>query len=299
MNAVWILVTSAALGIEVGWEPLPGGGHEYTIQLEPQMLEVLKEGREEIYSAVPPNLDIRSYRIIVGNSPLPRDAGPLAGNSRSPQEQPTAAAPGGAGEPTAATPKGPESPFGTPPGDPYPAPSETDRYATTPPKEAEPWPPEEPLTGQPVPEETQPADVASTPSDEPPEQPWFTGADGEPEPGASPSDRPPFADEEPADSRYSADDPQPPAKLPSAAQASHVEAADSGEGEDTVPDAAEVNLQKPELPDADPEGRWPALLGSIALLCCSLGGNFYLGWVAWDQRHRYRDAVAKLRRAAI
>ena len=72
MNGLLILVTSAALGIEVGWEPLPEGGHEYTIQIEPQLLEVLQRGEDEIFSDVPPELDVRRYRLMVGTGKLGR-----------------------------------------------------------------------------------------------------------------------------------------------------------------------------------------------------------------------------------
>jgi len=72
-----VLVAAAvALGIDAGWQPLPEGGLEYIIQIEPPMLESLKAG-EVIGSDIPPMLkDIRSYRIIVGTGDLPRELGP-------------------------------------------------------------------------------------------------------------------------------------------------------------------------------------------------------------------------------
>jgi hypothetical protein len=69
MNPVFILSAMAALGIEVGWEPLSEGGHEYTIQIEPQLLDVLRQGRE-IVSEVPPQLNVRRYRVTVGTQKL-------------------------------------------------------------------------------------------------------------------------------------------------------------------------------------------------------------------------------------
>lgn len=72
MNSLFILVTVAALGIEVGWEPLADGGHEYTIQIEPQLLEVLQRGQDEIFSDVPPELNVRRYRLMVGTGKLAR-----------------------------------------------------------------------------------------------------------------------------------------------------------------------------------------------------------------------------------
>lgn len=75
MNSLFILVAAATLGIEVGWEPLPEGGHEYTIQIEPQLLDVLKEGKDEIFSVVPPELNVRRYRLLVGTGKLARVSG--------------------------------------------------------------------------------------------------------------------------------------------------------------------------------------------------------------------------------
>ncbi len=72
MTSLLLLITTAALGIEVGWEPLPEGGHEYTIQIEPQLLDVLAHGEDEIFSDVPPELDVRRYRLMVGTGKLAR-----------------------------------------------------------------------------------------------------------------------------------------------------------------------------------------------------------------------------------
>jgi hypothetical protein len=71
-----LCVAAIALGIDVGWQPLPEGGLEYIIQIEPNMLQRLKDG-VEITSDVDPSLrGIRSYRIVVGNKELPRRALP-------------------------------------------------------------------------------------------------------------------------------------------------------------------------------------------------------------------------------
>jgi hypothetical protein len=72
MHSLLLLITTAALGIEVGWEPLAEGGHEYTIQIEPQLLDVLARGEDEIFSDVPPELDVRRYRLMVGTGKLAR-----------------------------------------------------------------------------------------------------------------------------------------------------------------------------------------------------------------------------------
>lgn len=83
MVPMYVLFAISALGIEVGWVPLPDGGHEYTIQIEPEMLELLKQQKEEVFSNVPPQIDVRRYRLRVGTGKLARVAGPSAGETAS------------------------------------------------------------------------------------------------------------------------------------------------------------------------------------------------------------------------
>jgi hypothetical protein len=75
------------MGATVGWQPLPGGGMEYLIQIEPNRLELFKE--EGITSDVPSNVqDIRSVRVVVGNADLPKKDPPK--QASSPRNQPSA-----------------------------------------------------------------------------------------------------------------------------------------------------------------------------------------------------------------
>ena len=72
MYGCLICFAAAALGIDVGWQPLPEGGLQYLIQIRPETLDTLKAG-EPIESDVPPTLrDIRGYQITVGNRTLPQ-----------------------------------------------------------------------------------------------------------------------------------------------------------------------------------------------------------------------------------
>ncbi|HVU90022.1 MAG TPA: hypothetical protein VHD36_22005, partial [Pirellulales bacterium] len=76
MNGVLALVAAATLGIDVGWQPLDDGGLEYIIQLEPQTLDSLRDG-QDLSSQLPPSLQgVRTYRITVGNGPLPHEGEP-------------------------------------------------------------------------------------------------------------------------------------------------------------------------------------------------------------------------------
>lgn len=223
MSPLLILVTTAALGVEVGWEPLAGGGHEYTIQIEPQLLGLLERGTEEILSEVPPELNVRRYRIKVGTGPLPRNV---------------------------AAPAPPE-------------PAQPDRG---------------PPTGNNDFDRLPPAGA-----NDPDGLPRVEGAGSE--------DRAEIAPAFPADL-------QPPGKLPPDGSASGpVEQAgfDAQKPEDAQ--ATAIEMQKPALPDA-PSRPWTVLVVSVVLLCCSLGANVYLGWVAWGARSLYRNAVAKLRTAS-
>ena len=72
MNAMILLLASVTVGVDVGWQPLAGGGFEYIIQIEPETLESLKAGND-IISEIPPELvGVRRYRITVGTGPVPR-----------------------------------------------------------------------------------------------------------------------------------------------------------------------------------------------------------------------------------
>jgi hypothetical protein len=70
-------------GIDVGWQRSPDGDLEYIIQIEPEMLDTLREGRP-IHSDIPPQLkDVRSYRIQVGTGKLPREGAEPSGADRT------------------------------------------------------------------------------------------------------------------------------------------------------------------------------------------------------------------------
>ena len=77
MTGLLVCLSAAALGVDYGWQPIAGGGIEYVIQIEPQMLDALKRG-EDVSSALPAGaLNIRRYRILVGDATLPHHGEPL------------------------------------------------------------------------------------------------------------------------------------------------------------------------------------------------------------------------------
>lgn len=58
---------------DYGWQRMPDGEMQYIIQLDPQRLDALRDGRP-IESDIPPGAgNVRSYRIVVGRDKLPHD----------------------------------------------------------------------------------------------------------------------------------------------------------------------------------------------------------------------------------
>lgn len=310
MNALLVLVASAALGIEVGWEPLPGGGHEYTIQIEPQLLEVLEKGEDEIFSEVPAGIDVRRYRILVGVGKLRRDAGPLeaevspqastasppaaAARSQAPAQSPAQPPTAQTEIPAASGSMAPTNdPFGTPPStqpvEPAQPAGASDRYGTPPAAEPAAKGPSEPDFGSPdlpaaAPHDAKPAEPSAA------RDPW--AAQNVPNPKGSAESPTAGSEASPSDLASKA-----PAKLPtdntSSGPIQKTTFANSKGTEGEQRDAA----KPPALEGQPPNQAWLPLVTSILLLGCSIGGNLYLGWIAMDARARYRAAVAKLRGA--
>lgn len=76
MCGLIICLSAAALGVDYGWQPVAGGGIEYIIQIEPELLDSLKAGHD-LFSDLPPAMrNIRSYRITVGAGRLPHHGEP-------------------------------------------------------------------------------------------------------------------------------------------------------------------------------------------------------------------------------
>ena len=76
MSTLGIALVIAAVGIDTGWQPLADGRFEYILQLEPEVLESLRAGRE-VASDIPASLrGARCYRLTVGGANLPRRGSP-------------------------------------------------------------------------------------------------------------------------------------------------------------------------------------------------------------------------------
>jgi hypothetical protein len=361
MNPLMILVATAALGVEVGWEPLPGGGYEYTIQIEPELLKVLEQGNDEIFSEVPDGIDVRRYRVMVGVGKVRRETAPLAAagapatgapaGRQAPTSQP-AAQPAlnqpAASQPAIAAPQAAASdPFGTPPSETLDPEAELDAdlgqrpptggAATTPPAGTSaptttappaqdpygtppPLPTESPLPQTAPPAATAPAesapagpalDFGNSASTAPPAKAADTALAAAPS-GLEPIPANPFAKQAPAETESKGRAETLVVAPPATADHDHVakapaELPNSGATAGSIKSvtfdekpagtSVERETGKPELAGQPVSRPWFPLIAAIVLLGCSIGGNVFLGWVAYDARNRYRNAIAKFRGA--
>ena len=197
MNGLLWAVAASVVGVDAGWQPVPEGGVEYIIQINPESLPLMKPGFY-FTSEVPPEVrDIRRYRITVGSAKLP-------------QQLP-------------------------PPPKVEPAPPPTTSF------------PPEPTVSRPLPDLARwPAPPADTPHILP------TTLEAEPIPPA--------------------------AKGPAPASPSPV--------------ATQAALPAESKP-------WLPFILSLLFLFASLGANFYLGWMLFEQRTRYRSLLTELRPAEL
>jgi hypothetical protein len=74
MHALLAVVAASVIGLDVGWKPLEDGGVEYIVQIHPDQVERILNS-DDLLSDVPKGLDVRRYRITVGTDPLPRETG--------------------------------------------------------------------------------------------------------------------------------------------------------------------------------------------------------------------------------
>ncbi len=70
LSAMTYMFIAATAAIQFGWKPLDGGGNEYIVQVEPELIDSFR--KEGYVSDVPPELrDIRRIAIQVGAGSLP------------------------------------------------------------------------------------------------------------------------------------------------------------------------------------------------------------------------------------
>jgi hypothetical protein len=262
MNAIPLLIALSATGIDFGWEPVVGGGIHYIVQIDPKMLDSMKEGT--IVSSDLPEVPggIRRYQIVVGTGPLPHQGEPLPQMplpTAVPPVTPTAVAPPPAAPPVITDPPAATRPSAAPP---YIQPPAVQPPAVQP-------PPTEAPTTQP-----------STPAPEPTlthESPVVTTSPpGTMQPGTTSSagaiSTPRFSSPATFAPNRSTD----PAPTPQPALDHSV-------------------MSQPADPPVE-EKPWTALMLTLMGLFASLGGNVFLGMVAWSQRVRFDELAARLKR---
>ena len=83
MCGAMLLVAAVTTGIDGGWQPLPEGGMEYIIQIDPDTLKTLEPGDERSCD-VPTHLgQFKRYRLRIGTVPPPRESPPAEDQSPS------------------------------------------------------------------------------------------------------------------------------------------------------------------------------------------------------------------------
>ena len=318
MNSVSLALVTLVLGIDVGWQPLDGGGLEYIIQIEPQLLSTLREG-QDIVSDLPPALEgVKTCRVTVGTGRVPRVANcptSSATASASPQSI-TANQPFNQGvlnlppPPTDFAPANP-SVLNLPP------PPTDDFFSQPTPSNA--WQSREtPMPQSRVPQSrTQPAPVQpSDPLAAPPSNFATPTAPANRTRSTAPVQQPErFADQVPV----------PAAPIPAAAPAEQniekvyqleilnaklpsgfVPLADEGPELMAVPKSSSKPIPAATT-DSSPndtasaltaEGKpWGWLILTLLALSLSVGLNFFLGWVTWGFRQRYEALLDRFHSA--
>jgi hypothetical protein len=312
MTSLWVMVAASALGIEVGWQPLDEGGHEYTIQIEPQLIDRLRQGEGDIVSDVPSQLDVRRYRITVGTGKLSRVDGPARPapaapsitlphtaapqEATIPQASPHEAAPGDAGPHDSTSHDG--VPHEAPPQDAAPHDGTTHGAAA---HDAGANAPTHAMTTDPFSTDHVGSGDHPTAADHPDH-----ATEDSTQHGSSV-----LAKREHDGAHGQADEaataPTIPATLPVAHDApkpiesTAFSAPEPGTGHHNAtkdaPSKSEGNKSLAHASATEPARPWMPFLIAAVLLSCSLGANLYLGWIAWDARARYRSVLARFRTA--
>lgn len=284
MIATTLLLAASVVGVQTGWQPHEEGGLEYIIQIEPELLSVLREG-EALTSEIPAHIDgVRRYRIVVGKNVLPRvgaqDPPPAAQSNPTPPVQTPAFQPEVELPAEAAFPTSPPL-------------SASDDY----PPVQEPLAPAQEIQAQaPGEESLPPAQETLTPTQE-----SFTPSAEEPaaEESSEPSMQPV--------PRYQFPSFDPPPLQPQTEPAGPVvQETEPPLLKETEADAlqtaykqAQTALENVSLED-EAEAALPATAGpptwigwtlALLTLAASLGANCFLGWMWIDTRRRYQTLV--------
>ncbi len=316
-----VCLAAVLLGVDARWPPLPDGGLQYVIQIEPQALERLESGIiEAVGSYVPPYVkDVRAYQIAIGtqrlakNVPTPNVQSPIltgvdtdwvplpAGGVEcrvwiKPEVLDELEKPGRVIEGKIPANVKKLSAFtitvGTkPPAAVLPATSGDD---SPPPVEAR----ADQLPGPLI----TPPHLADWPNSWPPlpsigpphpRSPYTSTVQTIPNvaPWLAPSGTtPPYLLPEPPAVKPGAGNTQMPTQ-----PASHSKQSESAPDERPQPKPDSNSTAKEESPAGDPAKPWLSLTVTLAgLFFASLGGNVFLFWITWGVRSRYRVLLRRM-----
>jgi hypothetical protein len=284
-GAAWLLAL-ATLGVDYGWRLDEQGQIEYIIQVSPDQWESLRDSPEGISSAIPPEVvrQVKRFRIVVGNGPLPQD--PLPAFSPDAQGLGRITPIGAARVATA----GADLPVDEGSGDPGALRSNvTPLDNLNPPRNALPGPGRD-LSA------SDPDDILPLPP-----IPRASGLlnDG---PLALTNIRPTLRRDRAAEDGFTANV-SPNTHAPdtsdvwdsSARNVSRAELSGAGSTASRTLPRRELNNTWPGTTSAEKPKNPLLLLFSVCGLCLSVGGNVYLGWIAWGYYMKYRESFESLR----
>lgn len=73
MSGLTIVIVTSLLGVDIGYQTADDGGMECVIQIEPELLDALREGRDVTSAIDPQRLShLRRFRVVVGDVDLPQ-----------------------------------------------------------------------------------------------------------------------------------------------------------------------------------------------------------------------------------
>jgi hypothetical protein len=270
-----LLVPAAARAVQFGWQPIPEGGVEYIVQVEPELLDAFRQGG--FSSDIPESMqrNLRRIRITVGNAKLPNQGdifGPKENSANTPAGPVTSAEP----TPTLAPP---------------PEPQPTER--NTPPLLS-------PTAAAPLPESRE-STFSKLDLPPPPDS-----SDSQPKSATTVSEAPrplsslPFFQSGQVTKIGANSSPE---NTQNSAPRLNENERPSGNSRGSSPD--QMSLAKPALPEtplaagtAAPAKPWLPLMGALLALFASLGANVYLAWIHQGVRMKYRALVQRIQGTA-
>jgi hypothetical protein len=132
MHPVAIMLAVAALGVDYGWQPGEDGQLEYIIQIQPELIKTLSEGKVDLLSEIPEELrGVNRFRIRVGTGEVPRiGLENVKASNIAPAENIAPAL--GSGRPLSTTRSGTGDPRGSPTGGNFPPTNQPGQQGTNP-----------------------------------------------------------------------------------------------------------------------------------------------------------------------